>query len=47
MDRLEGILWIAKRGTCSSDFLESIVIRRLRMEEFLEDVLVSTIHDVV
>ncbi len=47
MDRLKGILRIAKRGTGSSDFLEGIVIRRLRMEEFLEDVLVSTIHDVV
>lgn len=45
MDRFEAILRISKISTGTSDFLESIVIRRLRMEEFFEDVLVGIIHD--
>ncbi len=45
MDRFETILRISKICTGSSDFLEGIVIRRLRMEEFFEDVLVGIIHD--
>ena len=47
MDRLERILRISKKGASTGDFLKGVVIRCLRMEKFLEDILIGTIHDVV
>lgn len=45
MDWLKWLLRIAKIGTGSSNFFECIVIRRLRMEELLEDIVIDIIHD--
>ena len=44
MDRLEGILWITKIRTCSSDIIERVLCYLFSMEEFFKDIIICWIH---